>query len=493
MPDDNDSTTDCSAMAQISPPSSCGASLVADNATASQATNVEDCAPASATDEVIPLPLIEFHKFPLLPVEIQLEIFSLCIPRRVVQFRYHKNDKEEKQPLDGSATAPNLHLKANTLPAISSVCRIAHRATFFGAKAYVTELFDRKYTKGRKNEDGTVDNWPDHHFHAHVLFNQEVDCLFLNGGPEMVRYLPHPVATALSWPQFLHAPNGPYGLARDPKVSVAIPFEKFTCINNWDQETALRECLMSHDRCTVVGATVNLMMDPERRLSCGLFGMFGEEMHQMVCTYANIIALLILPTLTFANVIMMMQVNMEDRATIDRYENSINDLGHPRKSISELFNHRGEDARHPACIGTRCYGSMENYELWREYNTDKNDDWSPLRAKRRVLVMQRGIEYMWLKANGAFIEDNGDSGGEWPATKLVPCRFNSTKKNFEWDERHPLAITWAKRLPKFEFVILYVANEPGCGGVLDPHKLSSQSRLDGVMEAFWLAVRRHKS
>lgn len=393
-----------------------------------------------ANDSVESTQLTHFHYFPYLPKELRQLIFEACLPRRVFRFTYEQLDSPRKSTWHVSE-------KPSALPWIAFVCkdayeisrlsryRLEHRMDF-------TNILSTP-CQWRQRICGTTK----------IRFNWKLDTLLVNySGMTPDDDADEDVLDHETYLQGLT--DGPYALATKPEVNIVLDMEYLVGPRRNDSISETRwltsrpyyDCLTQRSHCTVKLATTVISTTSQEIRSSGLFGMFGEERSILI--------------------------DINDTAKLDRYENYIDQLeSRTGQVLSHGWNYLPEGAPrdHPLAgigagrYGTR-YGSDERAVLddWRFQGDDDSDgndssndeeDEARRRVFRSVAEKDRAIALTlimqaWLEAHGCFEPANDP---------LLPWTGDAHFR--KWDNNHHVAKHWLSKLPKFSFVVMYMATE----------------------------------
>lgn len=391
-----------------------------------------------ASDSVGSSQLTHFHCFPHLPKELRQAIFEACLPRRVFRFTY-------EQLISPRKSTWHVSEKPSALPWIAFVCKDAYQ---------ISRLYWREYRMDFTNIVSTPCMWRQRICGTtKIRFNPKLDTLLVNySGMTSDDDADDDVLDHEEYLQGLT--NGPYALAMKPEVNIVLDMEYLVgprrknslLETRWLTSRPYSDCLTQRSHCTVKLATTVISTTSQEIRSSGLFGMFGEERSVLI--------------------------DINDTAKLDRYESYIDQLeSRTGRSLSRGWNYLPEGAPrdHPLAgigagrYGTR-YGSDERAVLddWRYQSdddsdendsSDDEDDEEPPRVFRSVAekdaaIARTLIMQAWLEAHGCFEPANDP---------LVPWTGDAHFR--KWDNEHHVAKHWLSKLPKFSFVVMYMATE----------------------------------
>ncbi|KAI3401164.1 hypothetical protein diail_310 [Diaporthe ilicicola] len=345
-----------------------------------------------------PVPATEFPRFLDLPFEIRWAIYELCLPTRVVDSAVHPENIIphvtriiEEQELALRYAVARFSSMPVICKAVPEVYRKLRRHMVAPpANEWAWTSVNKRHTKGFSDP-------------RPLFFDPGSDVLFIS-----VRDI---------WifdEDFLLTYKTPYWLASNQDVVLAIDeltIDSFTI----DKELATY-CFLGRKNCTVILSETRLIKPIESIISCGLFGLFGEERTVLV--------------------------DVDDFERIDYFDKKLNGQDiHPRRWTEATLM--------PG--GVRRYGSHSTVDFQKTWTEDSPVVSTEVRAliiAKDKEEMLRRVKLAWLETNGCFEGTGQNNPGFVPSESKGYCDWDRV-----FDEEHPNAKPWLEKLPTFSFAV----------------------------------------
>lgn len=345
----------------------------------------------------------DFHRFLELPFDIRWEIYELCLPKRVIDSVIHILPAVPKYLMTTQEQLALRHI----------VAKFSRTPVIARASTEVYRAMRRHLVAPPRGE------W---------VWNRDSWCAQGFTDPRPIYFDPKSDVLSFS-PEDWHVPQimmvsgcsdvSPFCLAEARNVNLALDKE---AIRNLVTSKKLADhWLLGRKKCTIILNETVLISTAKWIASCGLFGLFGEERTVLV--------------------------DVDDFERIDYFDKKLNGEG--------LVD--GEVLRPSVPVppdGIRRYSSHSNFNLEKTWHED-----SPLvSAEERVQIitedknmMTRQIRENWLEVNGCFDSTKLDDASP------VPSKGESGDRDF--DEEHPNAQPWYRKLPAFSFAVRVYAQD----------------------------------
>ncbi|KAK2607958.1 hypothetical protein N8I77_006597 [Diaporthe amygdali] len=337
-----------------------------------------------------PEPATEFPRFLELPYEIRWKIYMFCLPTHVID-----GQLREPFPQDESSDEYNLAFRY-------IVAKFSRTPVIARASAEVYRVVRRHLVAPPANEwawnwqsldeVGYTDPTP-------IYFNPKFDIICV-----LIEHLIPPKKTQQ------RREVTPHCLAKNQDVILALDRFTIPCLLLWKEIADY--CFLGRKNCIVIMSETVFIKPMEWIVSCGLFGLFGEERTVLV--------------------------DVDDLGRIDYFDKKLNSL---RALTHSLPEHFAED-------GIRRYSSHSDVDpgsLW-----DKDSPVTSAEERAQIIAKDKEraislIRQYWLEVNGYFNDTKPDD----------PCFVPSEGEvyNRVFDEEHPNAKRWLDKLPAFSFAV----------------------------------------
>ncbi|KAG8158609.1 hypothetical protein KVR01_011731 [Diaporthe batatas] len=349
------------------------------------------------------VPATTFPRFLDLPYELRWDIYAYCLPVRVVDSRIIPEVIWPNLPsgLDHKKLEPALRYivsKYTRMPVISRA---------------IPEVF-RKIRKHavRPRLGQRAWNWIDYigeNKYSYqdprpILFDPKFDILY---------FAPRDVDDDRST-----LDRSPCRLAKSPDTIVAL--DAWTIETFAHTASTMDYCFLGRKHCIIILSETRLIKPMEYIVSCGLFGLFGEERTVLV--------------------------DVDDLELIDYYDRKLNDQDiHPRKWDEGVIP--------PRLGGIRRYSSHGTVDPMRAWDEDSPvvsaQDRAQLVEQDKKEVLRR-LKLAWLGENGCWDHPAEENPNFVPHERRedLPPRWDRV-----FDEEHPAAKLWLDKLPAFSFAV----------------------------------------
>lgn len=330
-----------------------------------------------------------FHRFLELPYEIRWQIYELCLPKRVID-----SEIRELQPVPSNRIIKEEKLalrhavaKFNRTPVIARASPEVYRET----RRHVASppYGEWVWSWYCWNAKGFTDPRP-------VYFDHRSDVLYIS---------------LEEWPNFKeiksYLERGPYCLADSREVTVALDEVAIDCLFTWDRLTDY--CLVGRKNCTIILDEMTVIEPVERIVSCGLFGLFGEERTVLVDVD-----------------------DFEQMEYFDRKLNGRHVVPGEGNLMRRIFPHSS-------------LGTVNSWTAWCNDSTVVNSEECAQIIAEDKEKMIRDIRELWLEFNGCFDGTEMDHSSFVPSEGEPGCRV--------FNEEHPNAKPWYEKLPVFSFAV----------------------------------------
>lgn len=341
-------------------------------------------------------PATEFPRFLELPFEIRWAIYELCLPTRVIYSEICDLETVPKESIIREERLALRHIvaKFSRTPVIARASPEVYRemqrhvvAPPYGEWIWNWDLGTKGFTDPRP-----------------VYFDRRSDTLCISFEDWFVFEIEQNE-------ELLE--KGPYCLADGRNATVALDEAAINCLMNW--ERLAKSCLMGRKNCTIILEETTVIEPMEWIVSCGLFGLFGEDRTVLV--------------------------DVDNFELIDYFASKLSDQ-------NVLRGRRRRTNRHALLSGLRRYSSNDTVTFrtaWCEHSPAVSaEERAQIIAKDKENLMRK-IRQLWLQINGCF------DGTDLDNPSFVPSDGERGDRDF--DEDHPNARLCYDKLPAFSFAV----------------------------------------
>ncbi|KAL1873868.1 hypothetical protein Daus18300_003740 [Diaporthe australafricana] len=331
-------------------------------------------------------PATEFPRFLNLPFEIRWAVYELCLPTRVVDSAINP-----ERIIFGTHGFTDVHAPA-----------YRHIVSKFSNMPVICKAIPEVYREIRRHLIAPPANewawtWNNGNFPGKftdprpILFDPRSDVVYIS---------PCGWSVGDDDPQQIH--RSPVWLARSQETVVALDEWTIGRIECWP--ALANYCFLGRENCTIILSETRLVKPMESIISCGLFGLFGEERTVLV--------------------------DVDDLERIDYFDTKLNN-----QDIQPHLSHG-------------------NVNFQRAWDKDSPVVSAEERAETIALdkkTMLRRVKAAWLEANHLF-RASGQADPDLSDPSLVPFE-GWTSWDMVFDEEHPNAKPWLDKLPAFSFAV----------------------------------------